>query len=56
MAEQKVSVDLGGKELTISTGKWAKLAGGSAVVRLGGTIVLVASSAAKTAKPGISSR
>ena len=38
MAEQKVTVDLGGKELTISTGKWAKLAGGSAVVQLGGTI------------------
>jgi polyribonucleotide nucleotidyltransferase len=53
MAEHKVTVDLGGKELTISTGKWAKLAGGSAVVQLGGTVVLVASSAAKTAKPGI---
>jgi polyribonucleotide nucleotidyltransferase len=53
MAEHRVSVDLGGKELTISTGKWAKLAGGSAVVQLGGTIVLVASSAAKTAKPGL---
>src|ERR1051325_6885595 len=53
MAEHKVTVDMGGKELTISTGKWAKLAGGSAVVQLGGTIVLVASSAAKTAKPGL---
>src|SRR5437764_1280977 len=28
MAEQKVTIDLGGKELVISTGKWAKLAGG----------------------------
>ncbi len=53
MAEHKVSVDLGGKELTITTGKWAKLAGGSAVVQLGGTVVLVASSAAKSAKPGL---
>ena len=53
MAEHKVSIDMGGKELTISTGKWAKLAGGAAVVQLGGTIVLVASSAAKTAKPGL---
>jgi polyribonucleotide nucleotidyltransferase len=53
MAEHKVSVDLGGKSLTISTGKWAKLAGGSAVVQLGGTVVLVASSAAKSAKPGL---
>ncbi len=53
MAEHKMTVDLGGKSLTISTGKWAKLAGGSAVVQLGETVVLVASSAAKTAKPGI---
>jgi len=53
MAEHRVTVDLGGKELVISTGKWAKLAGGSAVVQLGGTIVLVASSAAKSAKPGL---
>ena len=53
MAEHKVTVDLGGKTLTISTGKWAKLAGGSVVVELGGTVVLVASSAAKTAKPGL---
>jgi polyribonucleotide nucleotidyltransferase len=53
MAEQRVSIDLGGKDLTISTGKWAKLAGGSAVVQLGGTVVLVASSAAKSAKPGL---
>src|SRR5262249_61785858 len=53
MPEHKVGVDLGGKELTISTGKWAKLAGGSAVVQLGGTVVLVASSAAKSAKPGL---
>jgi len=53
MTEQKVTVDLGGKTLTLSTGKWAKLAGGSVVVQLGETVVLVASSAAKTAKPGI---
>ncbi|MFM7230498.1 MAG: polyribonucleotide nucleotidyltransferase [bacterium] len=53
MAEHKVTVDLGGKSLNISTGKWAKLAGGSVVVELGGTVVLVASSAAKSAKPGL---
>ena len=40
--ERKVSLELGGQTLTISTGKWAKLAGGSAVVQLGGTVVLVA--------------
>jgi polyribonucleotide nucleotidyltransferase len=53
MSEHKVTIDMGGKELTITTGKWAKLAGGSAVVQLGGTVVLVASSAAKSAKPGL---
>ena len=51
MEEQRVSVDLGGQTLTISTGKWAKLAGGSAVVQLGGTVVLVAASASKVASP-----
>ena len=49
--EQSVTLDLGGRTLTISTGKMAKLAGGSAVVQLGGTMVLVAASAAKTASP-----
>ena len=53
MSEHKATIDLGGKELTITTGKWAKLAGGSAVVQLVGTVVLVASSAAKSAKPGL---
>ena len=49
--EQKVSIDLGEQTLTISCGKMAKLAGGSALVQLGGTVVLVAASAAKTASP-----
>src|SRR5262245_50719231 len=49
--EQSVSVDLGGKTLRISTGKMAKLAAGSAVVQLGGTVVLVATAASKTASP-----
>ena len=51
MAEHKVTVDLGGQTLEISTGKMAKLAGGSALVQLGGTVVLVAASAAKSAAP-----
>ena len=51
--ERKVSLELGGQTLSITTGKWAKLAGGSAVVQLGGTVVLVAASAAKQAKPGL---
>src|SRR5204862_6455881 len=37
--------------LMISTGKMAKLAAGSALVRLGDTVVLVAASAAKSASP-----
>jgi len=49
--EQRVLLELDGRTLTISTGKMAKLAGGSAVVQLGGTVVLVAASAAKTASP-----
>src|SRR5437867_1142757 len=49
--EQSVSLELGGRTLSISTGKMAKLAGGSAVVQLGGTVVLVAASAAKMASP-----
>ena len=51
MEEQKVEVQLGEQTLSIRTGKWAKLAGGSAVVQLGGTVVLVAASAAKSASP-----
>jgi len=51
--EQRVTLELGGQTLTLSTGKWAKLAGGSAVVQMGGTVVLVAASAAKNAKPGL---
>jgi polyribonucleotide nucleotidyltransferase len=49
--EQIVSKELGDRTLTISTGKMAKLAGGSAVVQLGGTVVLVAASASKMASP-----
>ena len=51
MEEQRVTLDLGGQTLSISTGKWAKLAGGSAVVQIGGTVVLVAASASKVASP-----
>jgi polyribonucleotide nucleotidyltransferase len=48
MPEQRVTIPLGEQTLSISTGKMAKLAAGSAVVQLGGTVVLVAASAAKT--------
>jgi polyribonucleotide nucleotidyltransferase len=49
--EQTVTLEIGGRTLSISTGKMAKLAGGSAVVQYGGTVVLVAASAAKMASP-----
>jgi polyribonucleotide nucleotidyltransferase len=51
MAEERVSLELGSQTLTITTGKMAKLAAGSAVVRLGDTVVLVATAAAKSASP-----
>ena len=35
------SAVVGGKEIVIETGKWAKQAGGSVVVRQGETMVLV---------------
>src|SRR5580765_3220447 len=51
--EERVTLDLGGRTLTVSTGKMAKLAHGSAVVQYGETVVLVAASAAKTPKIGL---
>ncbi len=48
MPEHKIEIPLGDQTLTISTGKMAKLAAGSALVQLGDTVVLVAASAAKS--------
>ena len=48
-----VSVQFGGKEIIIETGKLAKQAGGSAVIRCGDTVVLVAATAAVSPKEGI---
>jgi polyribonucleotide nucleotidyltransferase len=48
----KVSVQVGGKELSIETGKMAKLADGSVTVQMGETILIVAAVAAAKAKPG----
>src|SRR5512137_1205236 len=50
--EQKVSVELNGRTITIATGKMAKQASGSVVVSCGDTMVLVTSVATKTAKEG----
>jgi polyribonucleotide nucleotidyltransferase len=52
--EKVVSADIGGKELTISTGKIAKQASGSVMVEYGETVVLVTAVAAKDPKADIS--
>src|ERR1700680_2751154 len=52
--KQEISVDLsGGKQLSIETGKLAKQAGGSAVVRFGDNIVLAAATANPDPRTGI---
>ena len=50
--EQTVTVEFGGKPVSISTGKMAKQANGSVVVRSGDTMVLVTAVAQKEAKEG----
>jgi len=45
--ERTVSVELGGRTLSLQNGKIARLAGGSAVIQYGGTVVLVAATADK---------
>jgi polyribonucleotide nucleotidyltransferase len=47
-----VAVDLGGRTLTLETGKIAKQANGSVVVRSGDSVVLVTACMAEQAKPG----
>jgi polyribonucleotide nucleotidyltransferase len=46
-------VSLAGRELTIETGRMAKQADGSVVIRQGDTMVLVAAVASMTVRPGI---
>src|SRR5436189_4585701 len=48
----KANAQVGDKQITIETGKLAKLADGAVTVQLGETIVLVAAVAATKAKPG----
>jgi polyribonucleotide nucleotidyltransferase len=48
----KVEVDLGGRKITFETGKMAKQANGSVVVRSGDSVVLVTACMADQAKPG----
>src|ERR1700728_1935765 len=49
---EKITAQLGDKQLVIETGKLAKQADGAVTVQLGETIVLVAAVAAVKAKPG----
>jgi len=50
---KKVEIDLGGRPLTIESGRLAKQASGSALVTYGDTVVLVTATAAKDPKPEI---
>ncbi|MRR07365.1 MAG: hypothetical protein EG828_10565, partial [Deltaproteobacteria bacterium] len=52
MNEQKVTVDFGGRTITIATGKMAKQASGAVMVSCGETMVLVTAVALKSAKEG----
>ncbi|SEM92453.1 polyribonucleotide nucleotidyltransferase [Sphingomonas gellani] len=49
---QKVSIEWGGKTLTLETGKVARQADGAVIATLGETVVLCAVTAAKTVKEG----
>lgn len=49
-----VAIDLDGRVLSLETGKVAKQAGGSVVVRMGDTVVLVSACSAEEPKPGAS--
>jgi len=51
MNVHKFEVDLDGKKLTLETGKIAKQAGGSVVVRMGDSVVLVSACTAARPKP-----
>lgn len=50
---EKVSISIGGQELSIETGKMAKQADGAAMVRYGDTVVLVTACAQKDPREGI---
>lgn len=52
MAKQTVELEFAGRTLSIETGRMAKQANGSVLVRSGDTIVLVTAVAAKSAKEG----
>ena len=47
-----VEIDLGGRSISIETGKLAKQANGAVVVRDGDSVVLVTACASEKPKPG----
>ena len=47
MSERTVSVELGGRTLSLQSGKIARQAGGSAVIQYGGTVVKITKGKAK---------
>ncbi len=49
---EKVEIDIDGKKISLEAGDFARQAGGSVIVRLGDTMVLVAATMAKKAKEG----
>jgi polyribonucleotide nucleotidyltransferase len=51
--ERNFQMQLGGKTLIVETGKYAEQAGGSCLVRMGDTAVLVCATIAKTARDGV---
>src|SRR6185503_4900152 len=53
MSYVREGVMVGGKELTIETGRMAKQAGGSVVIRYGDTVVLVAATASAKPREGV---
>src|SRR5690606_20503248 len=53
MSYVRASVTVGGKEISIETGKWAKQAAGSVVIRLGDTMVLVTAGGSKNPREGM---
>ena len=51
--EKTFQLELGGRTLTVETGKYAQQAGGSCLLRCGDTAVLVCATVAKTAREGV---
>lgn len=53
MSFVRESVSVGGKELTIETGKWAKQASGAVVIRMGESVLLVTANGSKGPREGM---